>query len=257
MDSFVEWCWGNCLIRIFLCAVLYCFINQSWGPLAKQWGVLESCDLILGESLCFKNNYSGWGINDKLFWCQENFSVKQGDWRLWQEIEELRNVLATVKIPLPGVTQTQNTWSTSMGGSHNYLVHVHEEKRHRSSEEGWDTCWKINQKSMLSGLELIFGPFDGSIFNCVCCLCFSISHRSWYHILIQRNLHEGSIKNNLQPLECMLAPVHLRYNRCLDTSDEISDQSRENACQGRHQHSALCQNFRTQRSAVQRRCLKD
>lgn len=57
-----------------------------------------------------------------------------------------------------------------MGGSHNYLVHMHEEKHHdRPLEEGWVTCWEINQKSMLlSGLELIFGPFDGSIFWLSC-----------------------------------------------------------------------------------------
>lgn len=73
-EWFCECYWGNCLIRIFLCAVLYCFINQSWGPLGKQREVLEEpCDLILGESLCFKNNYSGWEINDKLSWCQETF----------------------------------------------------------------------------------------------------------------------------------------------------------------------------------------
>lgn len=44
-----------------------------------------------------------------------------------------------------------------MGGSHNYSVHMHEEKHHhRPLEEGWETCWEINQKSMLlSGLELI------------------------------------------------------------------------------------------------------
>lgn len=53
-------------------AVLHCFINQTRGPLGKQQGVLEEpCDLILGASLCFKNNYSGWETNDKLSSSQE------------------------------------------------------------------------------------------------------------------------------------------------------------------------------------------
>lgn len=67
----------------------------------------------------------------------------------------------------------------------------------------------------------------GLFFDCVvsaCCLCFSISHRSWNHISIQRNLHDARIKNkHVQPLACVLASIHLRYNLCLDISDEISE----------------------------------
>lgn len=123
---------------------------------------------------------------------------------------------------------------------------------------------------LLSGLELIFGPFDGSIFilfffACVvsvCCLCFSISHRSWNHILIQRNKKKQ--KTNVQPLECMLASVHLRYNPRLDTSEEISERrvhvstsAEERACQGRAPTPGhFARTSKLLRSAVQRRRLK-
>lgn len=56
---------------------------------------------------------------------------------------------------------------------------------------GMCRCRQINQNSMLiSGLKISFSPFDGSI-------CFYISHRPWYHILIQRNLHKGPRKTSI------------------------------------------------------------
>lgn len=129
---------------------------------------------------------------------------------------------------------------------------------------GMCRCRQINQNSMLiSGLEISFSPFDGSI-------CFFISHRPWYHILIQRNLHKTSIWCfwsvwwrlptvcvisgwTLKPQREDIGPPHghpLRTFLIWDLRERahiskplVFAQSR--ACQGSHPHLALCQDFHT------------